>query len=250
MLKCDNTEYRYPGFSSLMQSFKDLGFLEHDSSMYLERWSSFIRQAMELKSGISFGESRSTDTDFKFTAKIIASHAEPLHEALEWLSLIPPNAVGSVRRTMPPLPAEPMTPLDIFTYLLSHKLRYQQNERDMVVLSHEIIAKRPNAREEVHTSSLIAYGDSEATAMARTVGLPVALTALNILDGKVSLRGVAGPTDPSVYEPVLEGMEEHGLGMKETVNYTRDTLESMLIPGIGPQAVEEFQGRREEEWTL
>jgi len=223
-----------------MQSFKDLGFLEDDSTMYLERWSSFIRQAMELKSGLSTSKFHNSGAESRFTDNIIASHAEPLHDALEWLSLISPKAVGSVPRNMPPLPPGPMTPLNIFTYLLSYKLRYNPNERDMVVLSHEIIAKRPNAPEEVHTSSLIAYGDSEATAMARTVGSPVAIAALNILDGKVPLRGVAGPTDPAVYGPVLQGMEELGLGMKETVSYTRDTLESVLIPSIGQPDLEEL----------
>ena len=31
------------------------------------------------------------------------------------------------------------------------------------------------------------------------------------------LRGVHGPTDPAVYNAVLEGLERVGLGMKETV---------------------------------
>jgi alpha-aminoadipic semialdehyde synthase len=113
--------------------------------------------------------------------------------------------------------------------LLAFKLRYKPNERDMVILSHEVIAKgqAAGALEEVYTSSLITYGTPSASAMARTVGLPVALAALNILDGKVTVRGVMGPSDPSVYGPVLRGLEEVGLGMTESLRFGK-TMETQL----------------------
>lgn len=75
--------------------------------------------------------------------------------------------------------------------------------------------------------------------MARTVGLPVAFAALNIADGKIAMRGVTGPTDPSIYKPVLRGLEEVGLGMTESTRVLDDkrpSLEEKLfdeIVGIG-----------------
>ena len=88
----------------------------------------------------------------------------------------------------------------------------------MVVLSHELVASVPgSSQDEVHTSSLIAVGDSKASAMARCVGLPVAIAALHVLDGGVKLRGVHGPTDRQVYEHMLPRLEEAGLGMRESV---------------------------------
>jgi alpha-aminoadipic semialdehyde synthase len=140
---------------------------------------------------------------------------------------------------MPALPDAPMAPIEIFAYLLAHKMRYKPHERDMVILSHEVIT-RPKQMEgkgqahqeedlQVHTSSLIAYGTPRASAMARTVAIPVAIAALRVLDGKVDVRGVARPDDPSVYGPVLKGLQEVGLGMKESVDTATNTVEAKLI---------------------
>jgi len=64
------------------------------------------------------------------------------------------------------------------------------------------------------------------------VGLPVAFAALRVLDGEVLVRGVHGPEDRTIYRSVLRGLEEVGLGMKETVRKGRgmeETLTSGLI---------------------
>ena len=122
------------------------------------------------------------------------------------------------------MPTTALPALDLFALLLAHKLRYEPHERDMVFLSHELIS-RPrtadpytDAHEEIHTSSLIVRGTSEHSAMALTVGLPVAFAALRILDGEVHVRGVVGPTaDVGLYTPILKDLETVGLGMRESV---------------------------------
>ncbi|KAJ6557367.1 Saccharopine dehydrogenase-domain-containing protein [Mycena vulgaris] len=213
---------RYPGFSRLMESFRTIGFLEVDKTIQLERWSTFIQQSLALQTP------KLKDPWRSFIRRVIQpGDIENLHEALEWLSLIPSKDPAP----MPPLPAERMTPLDIFAYLLTYKLKYLPHERDMVILSHEVIAHRPGGPDEVHNSSLITYGTPKASAMARTVGLPVAIAALTVLDGKVAVRGVTGPSDSSIYNPVLRGLEEFGLGMKEVVT-TGKSIEGSLVPGL------------------
>ncbi|KAF8646029.1 hypothetical protein AX16_007454 [Volvariella volvacea WC 439] len=218
---------RYPGFSNLMHCFRAIGLLETDQKIVLDRWGSLINQclSLHLPQGVP-----AISTLSVLNSLIPPSQAEALHQALEWLSLLPASTIGFVPSPMPPVPAGPQAPLDLFAYLLAYKLRYLPNERDMVILSHEIIAKRnePLAPEEVHTSSLITYGTPTASAMARTVGLPVAIAALNVVDGKVDVRGVQGPSHPSIYNPVLEGLEAVGLGMKETASVRQDTAERKL----------------------
>ncbi|KAJ6619520.1 Saccharopine dehydrogenase-domain-containing protein [Mycena sp. CBHHK59/15] len=224
---------RYPGFSKLMESFRILGFLELHKSMRLERWTSFIQQALALQTPDIGG-----DPWARVKQLINPEEIEALHEALEWLSLIPSTTVTHPLAPMPPIPSGGMSPLDLFAYLLAFKLRYLPHERDMVILSHEVIAHKHGMPEEVHSSSLITYGTPKATAMARTVGLPVAIAALNVLDGKVALRGVTGPRDPSIYGPVLRGLEEVGLGMREVVTTGR-TIEGSLVPGV--HAIDELE---------
>lgn len=229
-----------------MQSFKSIGLLETDGKIQLERWSSFIQQSLALRLN---NKVEPKDTMSLLSSLIPPAETETFHNALEWLSLGPPTSIGFVPSPMPPVPTKPQAPLDIFAYLLAHKLRYLPYERDMVILSHEVIAKLPGpmAPEEVHTSLLITYGTSNASAMARTVGLPVAIAALNVLDGKVSMRGVQGPGDRSVYEPVLKGLEEIGLGMKETASVTTETIERDLIPTYANANAQMMSGGFEDE---
>lgn len=143
---------------------------------------------------------------------------------------------SSFAEDLPPLPLtnSPVAPLDLLTTLLAHKLRYKPDERDMVILSHEIISvpKSSKTKRAVdpltiqgakkHTSTLVTYGTPSilgASAMARTVGLPLAIAARKVLDGKVEVRGVKGPGDCGrpLWGGVLEGLEERGIAMKESV---------------------------------
>lgn len=127
------------------------------------------------------------------------------------------------------MPTTALPALDLFALLLAHKLRYEPHERDIVFLSHELISRsrtagrHADAHEEVHTSSLIVRGTTEHSAMALTVGLPVAFAALRILDGEIHVRGVAGPTaDVRLYKPILRDLETVGLGMQESAVRRRE----------------------------
>ena len=51
--------------------------------------------------------------------------------------------------------------------------------------------------------------------MSRTVGLPAAIGARLILEGKIRLTGVRTPIDPEIYEPILDELKNHGVEFKE-----------------------------------
>ena len=212
-----------------MQSFKSLGMLEPHNTIYLNHWTSFVQQCLALQYQDTIDPHQEALS--KISLLIPPERVEPLHEALEWLSLVPPVIAPASPIPMPTLPASPMAPIDIFAYLLAFKLKYKPHERDMVVLSHEIIARprQGQGQGRAYKSSLITYGTPHASAMAQTVGLPVAIAALHVLDGKVDARGVMRPDDPSMYGPVLRDLEEMGLAMEECVQDEKDSLESKLI---------------------
>ncbi|CAK5284284.1 unnamed protein product [Mycena citricolor] len=211
---------RYPGFSRLMELFRLAGFLRMDQTIELSSWRAFTSQCMALPRTESLPD-RVDEADL--TDMFAAAH---------WLGLADSSAGygewPSPDVALPAVPRGKHTPLDLFAFALSHSLRYLPGEQDMVVLLHEVIAQKPGMPEEIHRSSLVAYGNSQASAMAQTVGIPVAIAALNVLDGKVSLRGVAGPTEPVIYNAVLTGMEQVGLGMKEEL-FVGQTIEDCLI---------------------
>ena len=137
-----------------------------------------------------------------------------------------------------PRPTAPITPVDALALYLAHTLRYEPHERDLVLLHHEIVARDPRSgAEQVHTSTLTAYGDARASAMARTVGLPVAFAAQRVLDGVVRATGVCGPTaEEAVWKGVLEGLESRGLGIRENVK-SGPSMESALAAGLQQQTL-------------
>lgn len=76
------------------------------------------------------------------------------------------------------------TPLDTLTHYLSKKLYYEKNERDLVILRHEIGIRWQDNKRESRGINLVLYGDAAGhSAMARTVGYPAAIAAKMILDG-------------------------------------------------------------------
>ena len=213
-----------------MDIFKSIGLLDTEDPFTIDDWPSLIRTTLKRKLGVNIGSSDLASV--LSAAKDVLPTTTDTHQlqtALEYLSLVPSSSPA------PPVLKSSATPIDHFANLLAQKLRYEPHERDLVILNHEIIAQDVSGREEVHSSSLITYGRSEASAMARCVGLPIAFAALKVLDGRVSARGVCGPAvEENLWKGVLDGLEEVGLGMKETVRPntpTSVTVESTLLAG-------------------
>ena len=51
--------------------------------------------------------------------------------------------------------------------------------------------------------------------MAKTVGLPIAITVKLILNGVIRLTGVQLPLTKEIYEPVLKELSEYGITFQE-----------------------------------
>jgi len=223
--------FRYPGFCTLMQSFKYLGLLEDHEKITIDSWSAFLPRALSVRAkafSVSdvYMHNGSLETVMRevapwdqFSKTSGKTTFRDALGALEWLGLWSTDRSSEDMMTSVAVPSGLRTPLELFAIVLAHRLRYAAAERDMVVLSHEVIVRDLGGahEEEVHKSSLVVYGDESASAMARTVGLPVAFAALEILDGKVRARGVTGPNEREVYEAVLGRLDRAGLGMVESV---------------------------------
>jgi saccharopine dehydrogenase-like NADP-dependent oxidoreductase len=73
-----------------------------------------------------------------------------------------------------------------------------------------------NGQKTVTESSMVVKGDDEDnTAMAKTVGLPLAIATRMVLEGKVTQRGVLLPISPDIYRPVLGELAANGLSFTE-----------------------------------
>lgn len=119
-----------------------------------------------------------------------------------------------------PLPFAKATAARNLQHLLEQKWKLEESDKDMIVMHHEIIYKDKSGKPAKKVSSLVVKGeDSNLTAMAKTVGLPLGITAMLILKKEISLKGVQIPVMPEVYNPVLTELENHGIVFQEAASH-------------------------------
>ncbi|MGN6491617.1 MAG: saccharopine dehydrogenase C-terminal domain-containing protein [Agriterribacter sp.] len=107
------------------------------------------------------------------------------------------------------------TAAGILQSLLEERLMLQPNDRDMIVMLHELKYSL-DGEEKTRSSCLVVKGESSVhTAMAKTVGLPLGIAATLILQDKITLRGLHIPILPEIYEPVLRELKGEGVIFKD-----------------------------------
>ena len=104
---------------------------------------------------------------------------------------------------------------DVMEIALQKKLALQPEDKDMIVMLHEIEYAVGSRQSAVNSSLIVKGEDGLRTAMAKTVGLPLGIAAKLILNGTIQLTGLHIPTKKEIYEPVLNELEEHGIKFHE-----------------------------------
>lgn len=162
---------RFKGFFECMQEFKDFGFLDDLVDI----------SGKKFKTGNDF-------IDF-----VMGDKSKNRSEETNWLK----KQCGSIDlsgKTFSSL-------IEGFSYLLNETLKYAKGERDMIFLHHTITT---NARKI--KVSLCVFGDERFSAMARTVGIPVAVAALKMLEKEITGRGVKAPLEKEIYDSLLKNL--------------------------------------------
>ena len=109
------------------------------------------------------------------------------------------------------------SPAAILQELLEEKWKLKENDLDMVVMQHLIDFNLAGEKKRM-IADLVCKGRSpKETAMADTVGLPLAMFTEMLLDGQVNLRGVQIPIQKDIYLPLLNALEKIGISFKERV---------------------------------
>lgn len=191
---------RYPGWCETWKNLGKLGFLDKEEKdmrglSYKEFVELLIHRITQIKSP-------QENTKLTVANYLQIDENSPVMEKFEWLGLFSEEQ----------LPLERGSALDVLADRLLEKLKYEEGERDMVVLHHEFIGEYPEGQKDRITSTLIDYGKPGGdTAVARTVALPAAIGSKLILQRKIDFKGVYIPTIPSIYEPILKELEEQGI---------------------------------------
>lgn len=205
---------RRVGFSKAWNMFVQLGMTDDTYAMENSETMSF----REFTN--SFLPYHPTDSvEIKTRLALNIEQDDIMWDKLVELDLFNPNKIVGLKNA---------TPAQILERILNDSWALQPNDKDMIVMYHKF-GYELNGTDHQIDSKMVCIGDDQTyTAMAKTVGLPVAMATLQILNGNIKTPGVQLPIRKEVYEPILKELEEFGVIFKETempyIGYNPDKL--------------------------
>lgn len=107
------------------------------------------------------------------------------------------------------------TPAQILQKILMDSWTLHENDKDMIVMYHKFGYELHGEKFQIDSSMVVLGEDQTFTAMAKTVGLPVAMATLAILNGKITTPGVQIPLHTEIYEPILKELQSFGIKFSE-----------------------------------
>jgi len=196
---------RYQGFSSLLHVFKNMGILD-DRETGAATWHDAIEN---LQGDRGFHDLRSFILSCAGNNKELASR---VYSCMLWLGL----KIAPV--------SDPSSIVVSFCDLLEQHLQFEDGERDMVLMHHDIKASFDDGSAESHSCSMQLFGDDSMTAMSKTVGYTAAIGTKLILEGDIAKKGLLLPTTKDVYTPSLDLLHKEGIIFEEQVHEEYDEV--------------------------
>ena len=126
-------------------------------------------------------------------------------EKLTWLGLFDDTVVGLINAT----------PAQILQHILEKKWTLEPDDKDMIVMMHRVFYKINGSLKRLISELVVKGDDSTYTAMAKTVGLPMAIATKHIANGVINSPGVLLPITKEIYEPTLKELSQHGIEFVE-----------------------------------
>lgn len=117
-----------------------------------------------------------------------------------------------------PIPNHPQNSGAILLELLLKKWEMKPEEKDMVVMQHEVEYTHKQKQIKLISSMVIKGENKDFSAMAKTVGLPMAVLTKLVLNQKITPpKGVLIPNMSTVYKPVLAELQQLGIHFTEEI---------------------------------
>lgn len=194
---------RRVGFSKAWNMFVQLGMTD-DSYVMEDSENMSYRQF--VNSFLPYHPTDSVEIKMRLILKI--DQDDSMWDKLLELDLFNPNKKVGLKDA---------TPAQILEKILKDSWTLQPNDKDMIVMYHKFGYELNGKKEQIDSKMVCIGEDQTYTAMAKTVGLPVAMATLLILNGKIKTPGVQLPIREEVYLPILKELEEYGVVFKEQI---------------------------------
>jgi saccharopine dehydrogenase-like NADP-dependent oxidoreductase len=107
------------------------------------------------------------------------------------------------------------TPAQIIEKILTEQWTLQPEDKDMIVMYHKFGYELNGEKKQIDATMVCLGDDQTYTSMAKTVGLPVAIATLKILNKEITTYGVQIPITKEIYLPILKELENYGVNFKE-----------------------------------
>jgi len=194
---------RVGGFCEAWDVFVQLGMTDDSYIMDFEGTIStdrYLDSFLPEHNGLNLKE--------RFVLATGINQEQQLFEKFDWLGLFENTKI----------PIKKASPAQILQFILENKWKLKEDDKDMVVMQHQFEYEDKNGESKQLFSSLCVYGENSTfTAMAKTVGLPVAIAANLVLDEKIKLKGCHIPVSKELYLPILKELKTFGIEFKETI---------------------------------
>ena len=192
---------RRPGFSNAWNVFVSLGMTDDSYSIQNSHMMSYSNYVDYFLSSNSI---KSIESRIKNKLGINETN-------VIWNKLLELDIFSSTKK----IPLKNATPAQILEYILLQSWQLEKNDKDMVVMYHKFGYKKNKKNYQID-STMVSIGEDETyTAMAKTVGLPLAIATLGILNKKIKSTGVQLPVSKEIYIPILKELEEYNIKFKE-----------------------------------
>lgn len=191
---------RRPGYCQSWDVFVQLGAT--DDTYQMEQVSSMTHRQF-LNSFLSYNPNDSVE--LKLAHYLNLDLDSEVMFRIKWLGLFEEESVG----------LESGTPAQILEHILKKKWSLSPHDKDMIVMWHKFNFLEKGVSRQLESSMVIKGDDGRQTAMSKTVGLPLAIAAKLLLQGKIRLTGVHVPIKREIYLPVLEELETLGVQFTE-----------------------------------
>lgn len=192
---------RRVGFSKSWNMFVQLGLT--DDSYTLEN-SENMSYREYINSFLAYHPTDSVELKLRHYLKI--DQDDSIWDKLVELDIFNPNKKVGLKNA---------TPAQILEKILMDSWTLEPQDKDMIVMYHKFGYERNGKQHQIDASMVCIGEDQTYTAMAKTVGLPVGMAALQILNNKIKNYGVQLPIKPEIYNPILEELETYGIVFNE-----------------------------------
>jgi len=192
---------RRPGFSRAWNIFVQLGMT--DDSYVLEGSEHMTRRDF-LDAFLPYSPFDRVETRLRIHAGI------PQNDEV-WFKLEELDLFDDIEK----LGIPDATPARLLQKILEDKWRLKPEDKDMIVMYHKFGYLKDGKGNQINAYLVVIGEDRIFTAMAKTVGLPLGIAAIKILNGEIRRPGVILPIYPDIYLPVLEELEKYGIRFSE-----------------------------------